>query len=126
MDLLPPTRLTGRPLDGGSQMPLPAPRALALPAQRGLALTRPGWPADGPAAAAKAARGFEAMLVAQMLGSSRAFKMSGGFGGDSPLGGGRQVQEEQIDRLRAEMIASTAPFGIARLLPAQPAAEAAR
>ncbi|WP_439534497.1 hypothetical protein [Polymorphobacter sp.] len=111
-----------------SELPLPRLGPMPLPIQRELALQRPGWPM--PLARVESqpdidatARRFEAMIVEQLLASSRKASLAGS---DNPLTGGgdllagQDIVHEQIDRTRAELIARAAPLGIARLLKEDP------
>jgi hypothetical protein len=98
-------------------------RAFALPPNGsnapkvGIPLPRQGWPTaaapDKAAEAAKAGERFEAMIIAQLLASSRP-KTS--LAGPSPLTAGQDILHQQTDRIRAEAFARAAPLGIARAI----------
>ncbi len=109
-------------------MDLPPPmRAFALPPRSsgsgegapklGMPLPRPGWPTaaapDKAAEAQKAGERFEAMIIAQLLASSRP-KTS--LAGRSPLTAGQDILHQQTDRIRAEAFARAAPLGIAKAI----------
>lgn len=103
----------------------PHQHGLALPQQRGLALQRPGWPAKATppddhvhhhAQAGKAGQTFEAMILTQLLATSRKASLGEALAGDTPLTAGQGLIHEQTDRLRAEAIARAAPLGVARLI----------
>ncbi len=75
-----------------------------------------GEPAENDTALAKAARGFEAIFVRQMLAAARKSDLGG-----SDLTGGqgiatfRQMQDEQF----ADIAATRGAFGLARMIEAQ-------
>jgi Rod binding domain-containing protein len=78
-----------------------------------------GQPAAPPTAEARqrAAVGtqFEALIIAQLLKSARAADL-----GDDLMGqGGAQVRD-MIDQARADALARTGPFGLAKLLETKP------
>jgi Rod binding domain-containing protein len=113
-----------------SEYPLPlAQTPRPLPQQRALALQRPGWPQDAaplPLARANArqadiaatAQRFEAMILEQLLSSTRKASLGGNnpLTGNTELAAGQDIVHQQIDRTRAELIARAAPLGVARLL----------
>ena len=107
-------------------LPLNRDTARALPLQRGLPLQRPDWPA-GPKASTpdtqNTARRFEAMILEQLLATTRNARLGGHANpltGDTPLNAGSDSLHQQIDRHRAALIASSTPLGTRRLLEAAP------
>lgn len=96
-------------------LPARTPRAVPLKPKHDMALARPDWPGaaapDKAAAAQNAGERFEAMIISQLLTSSRP-KTS--LAGQTPLTSGQEIIDQQIDRMRAELMAREAPLGIGK------------
>ena len=68
-------------------------------------------PAVVPPAAARVARDFEALFIAQMLRSAHAAQLA-----DDPLAGNDSSFRDMQDRQLAASIAAQSPLGVAKLL----------
>jgi Rod binding domain-containing protein len=62
---------------------------------------------------------FEALIIAQLLKSARAADLGDDLMGQNGISGGGQVRD-MIDQARADALARTGPFGLAKLLETKP------